>query len=123
MVVRWINEFKRNINKTETAARCPGSGCRQTVRTVTVNNINDVDVLSQNDNFKTHRIQRQISRELCISKPSVNLRLKCIKKRKEDLRQRIMQVWDEFDQGIIDVSDKQWRRRLRGVCCSKWQTV
>ena len=31
----------------------------------------------------------------------------------EDLRQRIMQVWDEFDQGIIDVSVKQWRARLR----------
>ncbi len=23
-----------------------------------------------------------------------------------------MQVWDEFDQGIIDASVKQWRRRL-----------
>ena len=31
----------------------------------------------------------------------------------EDLRQHIMQVWDEFDQGIIDASIKQWRRRLR----------
>ena len=31
----------------------------------------------------------------------------------EDLRQRIMQVWDEFDQGIIDASTKQWRARLR----------
>ena len=31
----------------------------------------------------------------------------------EDLRQRIMQVWDEFDQGIIDASVKQWRRLLR----------
>ena len=31
----------------------------------------------------------------------------------EDLRQRIMQVWDEIDQGIIDVSIKQWRKRLR----------
>jgi hypothetical protein len=30
----------------------------------------------------------------------------------EDLRQRIMQVWDEFDQSIIDASVKQWRRRL-----------
>ena len=24
-----------------------------------------------------------------------------------------MQVWDEFDQGIIDASVKQWRARLR----------
>jgi len=31
----------------------------------------------------------------------------------EDLRQRIMQVWDELDQGIIDASIKQWRMRLR----------
>ena len=31
----------------------------------------------------------------------------------EDLRQRIVQVWDEFDQGIIDASVKEWRRRLR----------
>ena len=32
-----------------------------------------------------------------------------------DLRQRFVQVWDEFDQGIIDASVKQWRARLR-VC-------
>lgn len=31
----------------------------------------------------------------------------------EDLRQRIMQVWDDFDQRIIDASVKQWRSRLR----------
>ena len=31
----------------------------------------------------------------------------------KDLRQRIMQVRDEFDQGIIDASVKQWRARLR----------
>jgi DNA-binding Lrp family transcriptional regulator len=31
----------------------------------------------------------------------------------EDLRQRIVQVWDDFDQGIIDASVKQWRMRLR----------
>ena len=31
----------------------------------------------------------------------------------EDLRQRIMQVWDEFDKGIIDALVKQWRNRLR----------
>jgi len=32
-----------------------------------------------------------------------------------DLRHRIMQVWNEFDQSIIDASVKQWRiyRRLR----------
>jgi hypothetical protein len=31
----------------------------------------------------------------------------------EDLRQRIVQVWDDFDQGIIDAAVKQWRGRLR----------
>ena len=30
-----------------------------------------------------------------------------------DLRQHIMQVWDEFEKGIIDASIKQWRNRLR----------
>ena len=30
-----------------------------------------------------------------------------------DLRQCIMQVWDEFDKAIIDASVKQWRARLR----------
>ena len=30
----------------------------------------------------------------------------------EDLRHRIIQVWDEFDQAIIDAAVKQWRRRL-----------
>ena len=42
----------------------------------------------------------------------------------EDLRQRIMQVWDEFDQGIIDASVKQWRACASPrMCCSKWQAV
>ena len=27
----------------------------------------------------------------------------------EDLRHRIIQVWDEFDQAIIDAAVKQWR--------------
>ena len=31
----------------------------------------------------------------------------------EDLRQRIMQAWDELDQRVIDSSVKQWRMRLR----------
>ena len=31
----------------------------------------------------------------------------------EDLRQRIMQAWNELDQRIIDWSIKQWRIRLR----------
>ena len=31
----------------------------------------------------------------------------------EDLRQRILQVCDKFDQGIIDASVKQWRAPLR----------
>ena len=35
----------------------------------------------------------------------------------EDLRQRIMQVWDEFDQGIIDASVKQWQWRARVRAC------
>jgi len=30
----------------------------------------------------------------------------------DELPQRIMQVWDEFDHGIIDGSVKQWRGRL-----------
>ena len=30
----------------------------------------------------------------------------------EDLRQRIMQAWDELDQRVIDSSVKQWRMRL-----------
>jgi hypothetical protein len=30
-----------------------------------------------------------------------------------DLRQRIVEVWDELDQSIIDSSVKQWRMRLR----------
>jgi len=29
----------------------------------------------------------------------------------KDPQQHIMQVWDEFDQGIIDASVKQWHRR------------
>ena len=31
----------------------------------------------------------------------------------EDLRQRIMQAWDELNQRVIDSSVKQWRMRLR----------
>lgn len=31
----------------------------------------------------------------------------------EDLRQRIVDVWDGLDQRIIDTSVKQWRTRLR----------
>jgi hypothetical protein len=31
----------------------------------------------------------------------------------EDLRHRIVQVWDELDQRVIDASVKQWRTRLR----------
>ena len=31
----------------------------------------------------------------------------------EDLRRRIVQVWDELDQSIIDASVKQWRTRLQ----------
>ena len=30
----------------------------------------------------------------------------------EDLRQRIVDVWDGLDQNIIDESVKQWRARL-----------
>ena len=36
----------------------------------------------------------------------------------EDLRQRIMQVWDEFDQGIIDAPVKQWRARFRACAAA-----
>jgi hypothetical protein len=31
----------------------------------------------------------------------------------EDLRQRIVDVWDGLDQDIIDASVNQWRARLR----------
>ena len=31
----------------------------------------------------------------------------------EDLRQRILQAWDEYYQGVIDAAVKAWRRRLR----------
>lgn len=83
-----LKKLIRKIDTTGTAARRPGSGRRRTVRTV--DNINDVEelVLSQDDNPKTHRSQRQIARELGISKSSVNnivkrdLRLKCFKKRR-----------------------------------------
>lgn len=83
-----LKKLIRKIDTTGTAARCPGSGRWWTVRTV--DNINDVEalVLSQDGNPQTHRTQRQISRELGISQPSVNnivkwdLRLKCLKKRK-----------------------------------------
>ena len=30
----------------------------------------------------------------------------------EVLRQRIIQAWDEFDQGVIDSAIGQWRARL-----------
>ena len=30
----------------------------------------------------------------------------------EELRQRIIQAWDEFDQGVIDSAIGQWRARL-----------
>jgi len=54
---------------------------------------------------------KTISRELGISQPSVN---NIVKVRDiEDLPQRIMQMWDELDKGIIDASVKHWRRRLR----------
>jgi hypothetical protein len=30
-----------------------------------------------------------------------------------ELRQRIIQAWDEFDQVVIDAAISQWRARLR----------
>jgi len=84
-----LKKIIRDINTTGTAARCPGSARRRIVCTVTVGNINDVHalVLSQDDNPRTHRTQKQISCELGISKPSVNLCPKCLEIEKEDLQQ------------------------------------
>ena len=76
-----LKKLVRKIDTTGTAARRPGS---------------DVEalVLSQDDNPQTHRTQRQIARELGISQPSVNnivkldLRLKCLKKRKASRKKK-----------------------------------
>ena len=83
-----LKKLIRKIDSTGTSARRPGSGRRRTVRTL--DNINGVEelVLSQDGNPQTHSTQRQIARELGISRSSVNnivkqdLRLKCLKKRK-----------------------------------------
>jgi hypothetical protein len=83
-----LKKLVRKIDTTGTAERRHGSGVRRTVRTV--ENIADVEalVLSQDDKPQTHRTQRQISREINISRSSVNrivkqdLRLICLKKRR-----------------------------------------
>src|ERR1700690_4189416 len=61
-----LKKLIKKIDTTGSAARCPGSGRRRTVRTV--DNIDDVEalVLSQDDKPQTHGTQRQITRELGI---------------------------------------------------------
>src|SRR3984893_10556478 len=103
-----LQKLIRKIDTTGTAARRHGSGRRRTVRTV--DNINDVEalVLSQDDKPQTHRTQRQIARELGISRQSVNnivkrdLHLKCLKKRKaHELPEANMQARLDRSQSLL----------------------
>lgn len=83
-----LNRLLRKIDATGSAERRPGQGRKRSVRTQEkIDNVGDL-VLSQDNNPQTHRTQREISRELGISRGSVNrivrrdLRLQCFKKRK-----------------------------------------
>ena len=83
-----LNRLLRKIDTTGSAERRPGQGRKRSVRTQeNIDNVGDL-VLSQDNNPQTHRTQREISRELGISRGSVNrivrrdLRLQCFKKRK-----------------------------------------
>jgi DNA-binding Lrp family transcriptional regulator len=85
-----LQKLIRKIDDTGKVDRrsAPGSGRPRTARLA--DKVNEVDdlVLSQENAPKTHRTQRQISRETGISLTSVNriirkdLRLKCLKKRR-----------------------------------------
>ena len=103
-----LKKLIQKIDTTGTTARRPGSGRRRTVRTV--ENIESVEALalSQDDNPQTHRTQRQIARELDISKTSVNrivkedLRLQCFKKRKaHELTEANMQARLDRSQSLL----------------------
>ena len=67
-----LKKLIRKIDSTGTAARRSCSSRRRAVRTIV--SINDVEelVLSQDDNPQTHSTQREIARELGISRSSVN---------------------------------------------------
>src|ERR1700690_129350 len=103
-----LKKLIKKIDTTGSAARCPGSGRRRTVRTV--DNIDDVEalVLSQDDNPQTHGTQRQIAREPGISQTSVcrivktDLRLKCLKRRKaHELTEANMQARLDRSQSLL----------------------
>jgi len=38
----------------------------------------------------------------------------------DDLQKRLMQIWFDFEQGIIDATIDQWRDRLRSCACWWW---
>src|SRR6218665_353101 len=83
-----LNKIIRKINRTGTSKCLPGSGRLRTARTA--DKIEEVEtlVLSQEDLQQMQRNQRQIAREVGISKRSINrivkkdLRLICMKKRR-----------------------------------------
>jgi len=86
--VAGLNRLLRKTDTTGSAERRPGQDRKRSVRTQeNIDNVGDL-VLSQDNNPQTHRTQREISRELGISRGSVNrivrrdLRLQCFKKRK-----------------------------------------
>jgi len=68
--ISGLNRLLRKIDKTGSAEKSPGQGRKRSVRTQ--ENTDDVADLVQDNNPQTHRTQREISRELGISKGSVN---------------------------------------------------
>ena len=83
-----LNTLILKIDRTGSTQRQPGSGRPKPARTVTNIELVESLVLSQEDRPQTHRTQRQISREINLSRSSVrriikaDLHLKCLKKRR-----------------------------------------
>ena len=82
-----LNRLLRNTDKTGSAERCLGQGRKRSVRTR--ENTDDVaDLVHSQNNPQTNGTQQEISRDLGISRGSVNrtvrkdLQLQCFKKRK-----------------------------------------
>jgi len=99
-----------------------GSGRPQSVRTA--DNIAAVEELvqSQEDKPQTHLSTRQISKELRIARTTIrriiqnDLRLKCLIRRRA---QKLVAVWKDLEQHIVDTAIDQWHRHLTACITAK----